>query len=149
MTRPLMLFDGVCNLCNAAVQWVIARDPEGRIRFASLQSDAAAGALGKRGAIAEPAPDSFILIDDKGVRLRSSAAIGLVRHLGLPYSLLALAAVIPRPVRDAVYVIVARNRYHWFGRRDHCMVPTPETAARFLDAGETPKVVSSATPPPC
>ncbi len=142
-----MLFDGVCNLCNAAVQWVLARDPEGRIHFASLQSDAAAGELAKHDAVPRPVPDSFILIDDHGVRVRSSAAIGVARHLGFPYSLLALGLIIPRPVRDAVYAVVARNRYRWFGRRESCLVPTAENAARFLDADEEPRVDAGGTDP--
>jgi predicted DCC family thiol-disulfide oxidoreductase YuxK len=135
--RPLMLFDGVCNLCNAAVQWVIDRDPEGRIQFASLQSEAARVALGDADLDAASRPDSFVLIDDRGLHLRSSAALGVARHLGFPYSMLAVGRVVPAPVRDAVYAWIARNRYRWFGRRDACMVPSPELASRFLDAGET------------
>jgi predicted DCC family thiol-disulfide oxidoreductase YuxK len=135
---PLILFDGVCNLCNAAVQWVIARDDDARFRFASLQSEAARlaliGVLGPEGV--DSLPDSIVLMDETGVHTRSSAAIRIAEGLGRPYSLLSVGRVLPRPLRDAVYDFVARNRYRWFGRRETCMVPTPELTARFVDADE-------------
>ena len=139
---PLVLFDGVCNLCNTTVQWLIERDPEGRLSFASLQSHAAKAALAEAGAV-DPAelPDSFVLIDERGVHVRSTAALRMASRLGFPFSLARAAFVVPRPIRDAVYRTVARNRYRWFGRRDTCMRPTPELKSRFLDADEpTPPV---------
>jgi predicted DCC family thiol-disulfide oxidoreductase YuxK len=139
--RPVILFDGVCNLCNSAVQWVIERDKEGRFDFASLQSDAARRELGK---VMDPneidaLPDSIVLLDSDGVHVRSAAALRILRGLDSWFLLLRLGVVLPRPIRDAVYDMVARNRYRWFGRRDTCMTPTPEVAARFLDAGEPRK----------
>ncbi len=139
--RPVILFDGVCNLCNSAVQWVIERDKEGRFDFASLQSDAARRELGK---VMDPneidaLPDSIVLLDSDGVHVRSAAALRILRGLDSWFLLLRLGVVLPRPIRDAVYNMVARNRYRWFGRRDTCMTPTPEVAARFLDAGEPRK----------
>ena len=136
--RPVILFDGVCNLCNSAVQWVIERDKEGRFDFASLQSDAARRELGK---VMDPneidaLPDSIVLLDSDGVHVRSAAALRILRGLDSWFLLLRLGVVLPRPIRDAVYNMVARNRYRWFGRRDTCMTPTPEVAARFLDADE-------------
>jgi predicted DCC family thiol-disulfide oxidoreductase YuxK len=146
--RPLMLFDGVCNLCNAAVQWVIERDARGQIRFASLQSEAGRQAL--REALGDGAgrlPDSFVLIDAHGVHSESSAALAVAGHLGWPYRLLTGTRIVPRFVRDAVYRLVARNRYRWFGRRDTCMLPTPHLASRFLDAAEPrPAIPPSAAP---
>ena len=138
-TRPVILFDGVCNLCNAAVQWVIARDRNARYRFASLQSEAADELLRSAGVsgVAE-LPDSIALIDTDGVHVRSTAALKIGRGLGFPYSLSAVGWLVPRPFRDAFYRTVARHRYRWFGRRDTCMVPTPDLADRFLDAGEAP-----------
>lgn len=134
---PIVLFDGVCNLCNETVRWLIERDPDARLRFASLQSDAAREALARHG-IEDPnsLPDSFVVIDRQGVHVRSTAALRMAGHLGLPYSLARGALIVPRPVRDGVYRVVARNRYRWFGRRDTCMRPTPELARRFLDAHE-------------
>jgi predicted DCC family thiol-disulfide oxidoreductase YuxK len=130
---PLILFDGVCNLCNAAVQWVIERDRRGIFRFGALQSEAGRAALSVAGTT-EDLPDSIVLMDGAGTHTRSDAAIRIARGLGFPWSLAAVALAVPRPLRDAVYSWVARNRYRWFGRRESCMVPTAELAARFVDA---------------
>ena len=130
---PLILFDGVCNLCNAAVQWVIERDRRGIFRFGALQSEAGRAALSVAGTT-EDLPDSIVLIDGAGTHTSSDAAIRIARGLGFPWSLAAVALAVPRPLRDAVYSWVARNRYRWFGRRESCMVPTAELAARFVDA---------------
>ena len=136
--RPVILFDGVCNLCNSAVQWVIERDKEECFDFASLQSDAARRELGNvMGAKEiEGLPDSIVLVDADGVHIRSAAALRILRRLGSWFLLLRLGVVLPRPVRDAIYDLIARNRYRWFGRRDTCMTPTPELATRLLDADE-------------
>ena len=136
--RPVILFDGVCNLCNSTVQWVIERDREGRFDFATLQSDAARRELAKiiDEKNIDALPDSIVLLDSDGVHVCSAAALRIVRGLRSPYALLRLAIVLPRPIRDAVYNLIARNRYRWFGRRDTCMTPTPDLAARFLDADE-------------
>jgi predicted DCC family thiol-disulfide oxidoreductase YuxK len=139
-TGPTLLFDGVCNLCNAAVRWVIARDRRAQFRFASLQSRAAREAMARMrdgpAGSPTPLPDSMVLLDETGVHVRSDAAIRVARRLGLPWSLLAIARVLPRGVRDALYDWIARNRYRWFGKRDNCMVPASELRARFLDADE-------------
>ncbi len=136
--RPVILFDGVCNLCNSAVRWVIERDKEGRFGFASLQSDAARRELVKVMGTKEieALPDSIVLLDSDGVHVRSAAALRIVRGLGYPFALLRLGIVLPRPIRDLIYDLMARNRYRWFGRQDTCMIPTPDIAAHFLDADE-------------
>ena len=136
--RPVILFDGVCNLCNSAVQWVIEHDKDRRFYFASLQSDAARRELEKVLGLDEidALPDSIVLLDSDGVHTRSAAALRIARGLGRPFVLLRLGVVLPRPLRDAIYDLIARNRYRWFGRRDTCMTPTPDIAARFLDADE-------------
>ncbi len=136
--RPLVLFDGVCNLCNATVQWVIERDAGGVFSFASLQSEAALHALERAGETItlSELPDSIVLVDQIGIHIRSAAIMGIARRLGFPHSMLGLGRLLPRPMRDAIYRFIARNRYRWFGRRDTCMVPTPDLAARFLDADE-------------
>ena len=125
----MLLFDGVCTLCNGFVRFVIARDPAGRFQFAPLQSDAARRVLG---AAPPPLPDSLILVEDGRLFTRSTAALRVARGLRFPWPLAYVFVVVPRPVRDWVYDAVARNRYRWFGRRDVCMVPTPELRARFL-----------------
>ncbi len=147
--RPIILFDGVCNLCNSAVQWVIERDKEGRFDFASLQSHAARRELER---VIGPEqidalPDSIVLLDSDGVHTRSVAALRIARALGSPFALLGLGVVVPRPIRDAVYDWIARNRYGWFGRRDTCMTPTPDLAARFLDAGLLPPPADRSSDP--
>ncbi len=136
--RPVILFDGVCNLCNSTVRWVIERDKEGRFNFASLQSDVARRELEKVMDTKEidALPDSIVLLDSDGVHVRSAAALRILRGLGSWFLLLRLGVVLPGPIRDAIYDMVARNRYRWFGRRDTCMIPTPDIAARFLDADE-------------
>lgn len=136
--HPRVFFDGICNLCNASVRWLIEHDRKARFRLASLQSVAARRELEKylpRDQI-EALPDAIVLIDEKGIHTRSTAALRIASGLGLPWSMLSAGLVVPRVLRDAVYDFVARNRYRWFGHRDACMVPTPETAARFLDADE-------------
>ncbi len=128
----VILFDGVCNLCNGFVQFVIARDPTGRFRFAALQSDAARRLLGRRDTPQEW-PDSIVLVEDGGVFTRSTAALRVARGLRFPWPLAYAFVGVPRALRDWVYEIVARNRYRWFGRRDACMLQTPELRARFID----------------
>lgn len=130
-----MLFDGDCNLCHGAVQFVLRRDPRGRFRFASLQSAAGRQALLAAGAPAV-LPDSIVLLADGGVAVKSTAALRIARRLRWPWPLLAVAFVVPRPLRDLVYDWIARHRYRWFGKRAQCLVPTPALRARFLDAAE-------------
>jgi len=129
--RPTVLFDGVCNLCNAAVLFVIDRDPAGYFRFAALQSDEGQRLLAEHG---HRAPDlsSVLLVDGGRVYARSTAALRVARRLTGLWPLLYVFLAVPRPVRDAVYDWVARNRYRWFGRQDACRVPTPELRQRFL-----------------
>lgn len=132
---PLILFDGTCNLCNGAVQFVLRRDPRGRFRFASLGSAAARQALAAVG-VTGPLPDSIVLVADGRARTRSTAALAIARRLRMPWPLLAVFWLVPYPLRDLVYDWIARNRYRWFGKREECWVPTPALRARFLDAGE-------------
>jgi predicted DCC family thiol-disulfide oxidoreductase YuxK len=127
----VVLFDGVCNLCNGTVQFIIAHDPSAHFRFAALQSEASRRLLGEtqmRGTL----PDSVVLVEDGCVYSRSTAALRIARRLSLPWPLLFALIVVPRPLRDMVYDLIARHRYAWFGKRDSCMMPTPELGARFL-----------------
>ena len=125
----ILLFDGVCNLCNAWVRFVIRRDPAPpRFRFAALQSEAGQRLLGRE----LQAMDTFVLIDGGRVFVRSSAALRVLARLGLPWSILYALILVPRPLRDGCYRWVARHRYGWFGRREECMVPTQELQSRFL-----------------
>jgi predicted DCC family thiol-disulfide oxidoreductase YuxK len=126
-----ILFDGVCNLCNGFVRFVIPRDPSARFRFAPLQSAAAASVLRDAGVVA-PLPDSMALVQDGRVFVRSDAALRVARGLRFPWPLFYGLIVMPRVIRDWVYDFVAARRYRWFGRRETCMVPTPELLKRFL-----------------
>jgi predicted DCC family thiol-disulfide oxidoreductase YuxK len=127
----VVLFDGVCNLCNRFVHFVIARDPSGRFHFGALQSDAARRML-REAHTPATVPDSIVLVDEGRVFTRSTAALRVARGLRFPWPLAYGLIAVPRPLRDWVYDIVARNRYVWFGKRDACMVPTPDLRARFL-----------------
>ena len=131
--KSIVLFDGVCNLCNGAVLFIIDRDPRQRFLFAPLQSDFAVGLLAS---IDQEAPvagaDSIVLIEDGRVYLRSAAALRVAKHLSGLWPLLGVLALVPTGLRDRAYDLVARNRYRWFGRQEACRLPTPELRQRFL-----------------
>jgi predicted DCC family thiol-disulfide oxidoreductase YuxK len=129
---PVLLFDGVCNLCTGTVQWVIERDPEGTFRFASLQSDAGQALL-EAFDLPTDGFDSFVLVDGDDYYAKSEAALRVAKRLGLPYSALTPFLVVPPFIRDRVYDLVAANRYRIFGRRESCMMPSPEVEDRFLE----------------
>lgn len=128
---PLVLFDGVCNLCNAAVRFIIPRDPRGHFQFAPLTSDAAARALASV-PLAER-PDSVVLIDEGRVFTRSEAALRILRRLEFPWSLAYALILLPRALRDWGYDAIARRRYRWFGRHEQCPIPSPSIRDRFLE----------------
>jgi predicted DCC family thiol-disulfide oxidoreductase YuxK len=130
-TAPVLLFDGVCNLCNAAVNWVIDHDEAGRVRLGALQSDAGQALLAQVGLTGDYL-DSLVLIEGGQAYVRSDAALRLAAHLNAPWSYARALLAIPRPVRDAVYDVIAKNRYAWFGKRESCRVPTPALRARFI-----------------
>jgi predicted DCC family thiol-disulfide oxidoreductase YuxK len=127
----IILFDGVCNLCNGFVQFVIRRDPSARFRFAALQSDAAAALLRQAG-VSTPLPDSVVLVAGGRVHVRSAAVLRVARGLRFPWPLAYAGILVPPVIRDRLYDVVAARRYRWFGRRETCMVPTPDLATRFL-----------------
>lgn len=135
---PIVLYDGVCGLCNRLVQFLLKHDKHGRLRFASLQSDFAAKALQRHG-IDPKDLDTLHVIEnyeqpDERVLQRSNAILRAGRELGGLWSVSSAAAkVIPRPLRDVFYRFVARNRYRVFGKYDTCMLPEPNQRSRFLD----------------
>lgn len=131
MTPPVLLFDGVCNLCNASVQWVLLHDRKGIFRFAALQSETGQALLRQWNRSTDDF-DSVVLVDGDRLLLHSDVPLEIVRRLGGWWRLLYVFKVVPRPFRDAVYGWVARNRYRWFGRRDTCMLPRPEWKDRFI-----------------
>src|ERR1700676_2797012 len=128
----IVLFDGVCNLCNGAVRFIAANDPQRRFAFLALQSPRAARLLGGHAADARE-PDTMVLLEH-GLRYeRSDAVLHIALGLRAPGPLAFAAILIPRSAREAAYRWVARNRYRWFGRLDACAVPPPGLRERFLD----------------
>lgn len=127
----LVIFDGICNLCNGAVQWIIRRDPTMNIRFVALQSPKAQQILRNHG-INGHTIESIIVIDTERVYSESDAALRICRYLRWPWPIIYHLRIIPRPWRDAIYRWIARNRYRWFGKRVQCMIPTPTQQNRFL-----------------
>jgi predicted DCC family thiol-disulfide oxidoreductase YuxK len=128
----VILFDGVCHLCKGAVKFIIKRDPAGRFRFASLQSEAGSRLLQAAGAH-EESLDSVVLIENGSYYIRSAAALRIARGLRYPWPLLYALIVVPKGLRDAVYQFIARHRYRWFGKDETCLVPTRELRERFLE----------------
>lgn len=129
---PVLLFDGVCNLCNASVQWVLKRDRNAVFKFAALQSETGQALLQKFGLSRENL-DTVVLVDGDQIFTRSDAPLEIVRRLGGIWPLLSVFRFIPRFIRNACYDWVARNRYRWFGKQAACMLPRPEWKGRFLD----------------
>lgn len=127
----IILFDGVCNFCNGSVNFIIDRDPKSYFKFAPLQSETGQEMLDKYG-IDKTETDSVILIEDEKAYTHSTAALKIARRLDGAWSLLYAFIAVPRPLRDFFYRVFARYRYKLFGRRDACMMPTPDIRARFL-----------------
>ncbi len=128
----VLLFDGACNLCEGSVQFVIRRDPHAQFRFAALQSEAARRILSDLGLPTDQV-ETMVLIEGGRALTRSTGALRVARRLSGLWPLLYGFIIVPRFIRDGVYSWIARNRYRWFGRKDHCLVPTPDLKARFLD----------------
>jgi predicted DCC family thiol-disulfide oxidoreductase YuxK len=129
---PVILFDGVCNLCNRGVQFIIKKDKKNKFRFAPLQGKTGRELL-KKFNLPENVFNSFILVEGGNICSRSTAALRIAKKLGGGWKLFYGFIIIPRFIRDAAYNLVAKNRYKWFGKRDECMIPTPELKERFLD----------------
>ncbi len=129
--NPLVLFDGVCNLCNHSVQTILRHDRHARFRFASLQSPLGEKLRGDFGIDREKV-DSVILVEGGRWYKESDAALRIAHGLGGPWRLFGVFRLVPRPLRDAAYRLIARNRYRWFGKTETCWVPTPELRGRFL-----------------
>lgn len=127
----IILFDGVCNFCNSSVQFIIKRDPKGAFKFASLQSEIGQKLL-KQVGLKEDI-DSFVLIEGDQYFLKSTAALRICGKLNGAWRILSFLIIIPAPIRDYIYSILAKNRYKWFGKKDSCMLPSPEVRNRFLD----------------
>lgn len=129
--RYILLFDGICNLCNNLVQFIIKRDPQCKFKFASLQSESGQSLLRK---LKLPTDDfnSFVVIKGDKYWLKSTARLHVLIALGGLWTLVYVLFIFPKLLRDFVYKMVAKTRYKIFGKRDHCMMPTPEIKQRFI-----------------
>jgi predicted DCC family thiol-disulfide oxidoreductase YuxK len=131
--HPIVVFDGACNLCNTSVDFIIDRDPQAYFRFVARQSEPGRRLLRAHG-LPEAGVGSLVVIDGDRVLVRSSAALAIARHLSGVWPLVSVFRLVPAPLRDGAYDLVARNRTRLFGEREACAMPTPERAARFLSA---------------
>lgn len=128
----ILLFDGVCNLCNGIVQFVIKHDPNAKFKFASLQSEAGQTLL-KKFSLKTNDFDTFVLVRGETYFVKSSAVLRVLNELGGVWKLFYAFIILPAPVRDLFYNAIAGSRYKLFGRRENCMLPSPELKQRFLD----------------
>lgn len=129
--KNIVLFDGVCNYCNAMVNFAIRHDKKAILKFAPLQSEAG-GQLKEKYKIPDEI-DSVIFIDNNTVYTYSDAAIRIAKYLNWPAKVLYGFIIIPKFIRQPVYKWIAKNRYKWFGKKEECMVPKPDVIARFLE----------------
>jgi predicted DCC family thiol-disulfide oxidoreductase YuxK len=129
---PVLVFDGVCLLCSASVAFVLRHDRRGRIRFAAMQSSAGRKLLEAHGLDADD-PLSFLFVAEGKGHTQSDAILRLVGSFGGAWRLVGVLRVLPRVLRDALYRLIANNRYRWFGRRDTCLMPDAAVRERFLD----------------
>ncbi|MDQ2720479.1 MAG: thiol-disulfide oxidoreductase DCC family protein [Bacteroidota bacterium] len=129
--QPVILFDGFCNFCNSAVNFVIKRDKKGIFKFAALQSDISCHLLNK---FESPRIDlnSFVLIENDKIFTRSTAALKVCKHLSGLWPLMYGFMIVPGFIRDSIYNWISKNRYKWFGKREECMIPTSAISTRFL-----------------
>ncbi len=128
----IIFFDGVCNLCNNAVNFIIDRDSKRYFRYSALQSEAGQRFLKEHG-LKTTDFDSIVLYEDGKIYEKSTAALRIAKKLDGLYIVLYVFIVIPKKIRDFFYNFIANNRYKWFGRRDECRIPTPELKSLFLD----------------
>ncbi|AIQ72795.1 MULTISPECIES: thiol-disulfide oxidoreductase DCC family protein [Paenibacillus] len=129
--KSIVLIDGVCHLCQGVVRFIIPRDPEAKFLFAPLQNEIAANLMKESGL--QPGQLNTVILLENGVYYTESAAVlRIARKLRFPWPAAYVFILVPRPLRNALYRYVAKNRYRWFGRDEQCMLPTPEIKRRFL-----------------
>ena len=130
--KKIILFDGLCNLCNSSVQFIIKRDSKRQFKFASLQSSFGRKKLHAFGLSANELY-SIILVNEESYLQKSDAALEIAKHLQQPWPLFYGFKIVPRFFRDWIYDLIAKNRYSWFGKKDSCMIPTQELKSRFIE----------------
>ena len=131
--KKLILFDGVCNLCNSSVQYVIKRDRKEQFLFTALQSEVGKQILEAYNIDTTKIDSILLYTPEQGIDYKSTAALKVGASLSFPEKLMAVFFIVPAFVRNWVYDFIAKNRYKWYGKKESCMIPTPELRRRFLD----------------
>ena len=129
--KSILLFDGICNLCNDSVQFILKKDQKEQFLFASLQSDAAEKLL-LQYKEKKIGMDSIVLIEDGKVYQKSAAVLKICRHLNWPWRIFLVGGYLPKSLTDKLYDLIAKNRYRWFGKKDSCTMMMPEYKNRFI-----------------
>lgn len=132
MKTYIVLFDGVCNLCNSTVQFIIKRDTHNQFKFSSLQSEYGQNFLKERNLASSDFQSIILYEPEVAYYTKSTAALKIAQNLGFPYNLLSVFLLIPSFIRDWIYSLISKYRYHLFGKKDSCMVPTPENKRKFI-----------------
>ena len=136
-SNPIVLYDGVCGLCNGAVQFLLKRDRGDRLRFASLQSDFAATLLKRHGVNHNDLDTVYVVLNrgegNEALLARSDAFLRLAKEIGGVWSIAGMGRIIPRPIRNWLYDLVARHRYQVFGKYESCMLPNPRHKHKFIE----------------
>ena len=130
--KQIILFDGVCNLCNGSVQFIMKRDKDRNFLYAPLQGETAKIRL-ENSRFSSSILESILLVDGEKIYDRSTAALKIAKQLNGAWPMLYVYIIIPKFIRDGVYNFIGKNRYKWFGKQESCMMPTPEIKALFLD----------------
>ncbi|MFG6496151.1 thiol-disulfide oxidoreductase DCC family protein [Fictibacillus sp. UD] len=129
--EAVLLFDGICNLCNSSVQFILKHEKSSVLKFSAIQSEAGQKLLSRYN-IDPVHTNSVILIKDGKVYTESDAVFATSQFLKFPFNLGKVLVIVPKPLRNFLYKKVAKNRYRWFGKKDSCMIPTPDLKNRFL-----------------
>ena len=131
--KKLILFDGVCNLCNSSVQYAIKHDKNNLFLFTALQSNVGQNIIEHYNIDTSKIDSILLYTPEKGIHYKSTAALKVAWKLGFPINLLAIFLIVPNFIRNWVYDFIAKNRYKWYGKKEACMIPTPELKSKFLD----------------
>ena len=137
LPERIVIFDGVCNLCEFSVNFIYQRDVEGKFTFTPAQSTLGSKLL-EHYQISTGTLDTVVLVKHNRIYTRSTAALEIASELDIPWNFLQVLSLIPQPVRDQIYDVIAWNRYAWFGKKESCMIPTPEIKSRFLEQLPSP-----------
>lgn len=131
--KELILFDGVCNLCDSSIQFIIKHDKHNTFLFTPLQSELSQSIIEQFGIDTQKIDSIILFRKNEGVFYKSTAALKIASKLKFPINILASFIILPKFIRDTVYDFIAKNRYNWFGKKESCMIPTPELKAKFIE----------------